>query len=73
MSKKLRKGASDMEIDNGKVRKLEMDELEQVSGGRITDFLNEGRLSAIFGSNETQTTENTPQQNVQYKPPVLKA
>ena len=63
-----------MDIDKGKARKLEMDELEQVSGGRITDFFQEGRLASLFsGGDETPATDSAPQPNVQSKPLVFKA
>ena len=63
-----------MEIKNEKVRRLDMDELEQVSGGRVIDAFGQGRIASLFsGGDETKTTDTDQQTTTQYKPPVLKA
>ena len=62
-----------MEINNEKVRRLDMDELEQVSGGKITDVSLQRGLSTLFSGGDETQTPGTDQQTTQYKSPVLKA
>ncbi len=62
-----------MDIEKDKIRKLDEDELEMVTGGKTFDFFRESRLARIFSDGTVPQDENETPLPGTNRPPIMKA